>query len=244
MTIDRAPFIQGLNETIPANRDPRAEGAGQIRAIKTALKNSFPNVDGEVTANADRMNDVFGSAMPTIGMIMMFGGPNLPEGWAWCDGGIYNNIITPDLRGRFVMGANIAYRESTLPDPKPNTVSAETAVGKNGSSNDETDFGRYITTKDHALTLEEIPAHTHTIPFRMGDKARSSGSQHRVTPSPQTTNSAGGLPDGTTKPHDHDIIHKDSGVIDPSGKPEKVVYDKRPAWYALAYIMFVGVPAA
>jgi len=37
------------------------------------------------------------------GMIMMFSGTSIPEGWALCDG----TPPTPDLRGRFVLGSSI-----------------------------------------------------------------------------------------------------------------------------------------
>jgi Phage Tail Collar Domain len=43
-----------------------------------------------------------------IGAIMMWSGSylSLPHGWYVCDGGTYNNVLTPNLRDRFIYGAN------------------------------------------------------------------------------------------------------------------------------------------
>jgi hypothetical protein len=43
-----------------------------------------------------------------IGTIMMWSGTylNLPTGWHVCDGGTYNNVLTPNLRDKFIYGAN------------------------------------------------------------------------------------------------------------------------------------------
>lgn len=43
-----------------------------------------------------------------IGTIQMWSGSyqHLPHGWYVCDGGTYNNMVTPNLRDRFIYGAN------------------------------------------------------------------------------------------------------------------------------------------
>lgn len=108
MAIDNAIYINELDETIPQNSDPRAEGAGQMRATKRALVNTFPNLGGEVTATHDQLNQV-ATVNITRGMILDWYGPydNPPASWAFCDGSTLTlddgTLYTvPDLRNRFV----------------------------------------------------------------------------------------------------------------------------------------------
>lgn len=68
---------------------------------------------------------------------------NIPDGWALCDG--TNN--TPDMRGRFVMGANEAH-----------------AIGQTGGEEEVT------------LTIEQMPYHSHISSYRGTDSIRVSAS--------------------------------------------------------------------
>ncbi len=108
MAIDNALFISEMDTNSPLNSDPRAEGAGQMRAIKRALQNSFPNINGEVTATPEQLNQV-ATINVTRGMIVDWYGEwdNPPENWAFCDGSTLTlddgTIYTiPDLRDKFV----------------------------------------------------------------------------------------------------------------------------------------------
>ena len=56
MSIENVGYISDLNQLWAAQGDTPVEGAGHIRVIKTALKNSFPNIDGEVTLTPDELN--------------------------------------------------------------------------------------------------------------------------------------------------------------------------------------------
>ena len=69
-----------------------------------------------------------------IGGIIMWSGTNIPDGWALCDGGIYNNKETPDLQDRFVVGSGNAYQV--------NDIGGEDKV---------------------KLKKEEMPAHNHAL---------------------------------------------------------------------------------
>jgi microcystin-dependent protein len=61
----------------------------------------------------------------------------IPEGWTICDGTTKNGIITPDLRGKFVLGVN---PESTNPEFR--------VTNKSGGSN--------------KISKNQVPAHTHS----------------------------------------------------------------------------------
>ena len=62
---------------------------------------------------------------------------DLPLGWSLCDGGTYNGYTTPDLRGRFILGAGSG-----------SNLTART-VGVVGG------------TENHSLTIDEMPSHNH-----------------------------------------------------------------------------------
>lgn len=115
MAIDNAIYISELDETLPQNSDPRAEGAGQMRATKRALVNTFPNLNGEVTATHDQLNHA-ATVNISRGMILDWFGPyqTPPENWAFCDGSTLTledgTLFTiPDLRDRFVK--SVAFNE-------------------------------------------------------------------------------------------------------------------------------------
>lgn len=235
MAIDSAPYIKEMDLTSPSNRDPRVEGAGQIRAVKTALKNSFPNIGGEVTADHVKMNQVFQAGTPTVGMIMMFGGSTAPSGWAFCDGRAYNGVLTPDLRNRFIVGWNPNGEDNTA---SPGYVGNEkTNPGDRGGSNVEANIGSKLRAKAHALTLAQLPdaklkadlaSHHYSLgEYVTGPERQIPGEDKRFS-----SNRYPVVKLGSGQVHSHEIEV-------PDGKP----FDKRPAWYALAYIMFVGFPA-
>jgi hypothetical protein len=51
MTVESVTYIDDLNASYPAGTDVKSEGDNHIRNIKTALKNTFSAVAGEVTAD-------------------------------------------------------------------------------------------------------------------------------------------------------------------------------------------------
>jgi microcystin-dependent protein len=73
-----------------------------------------------------------GDGAVPIGGIIMWSGNTAPTGWAICDGQTVNGRTTPDLRGRFVLGLG------------------NRAIGTTGGA------------ETHTLTVNEMPAHSHT----------------------------------------------------------------------------------
>ncbi len=144
--------------------------------------------------------------------IRMYAGnlSDLPLGWYLCDG--QNGTV--DLRGRFVVGYNA---NDTDYDQ----------VGKTGGE------------KAHALTEDEMPAHTHAggtdyggIHNHYGHVIQASGdwkgggndSSPNSTSRPGYTNDAGG--------HSHQLNIQQTG----GGQS----HENRPPYYTLAYIQFKG----
>lgn len=65
MGLEAATFIHELVATNPVGAtDPKAQGDDHIRLIKSALQNTFANVDGAVTASHTELNRVTGVTAP------------------------------------------------------------------------------------------------------------------------------------------------------------------------------------
>ena len=60
MGLETATYINGLVVTNPASGDVVSQGDDHIRLIKSALKNTFPNITGAVTATHTELNYVDG----------------------------------------------------------------------------------------------------------------------------------------------------------------------------------------
>jgi hypothetical protein len=84
-------------------------------------------------------NGNLGSIPFPSGMIMIWtkGLNNIPEGWALCDGRTVNGVQTPNLTGKFLLGANT--------DPNANAIFRTPGMG-GGSAK---------------ISVGQLPAHTH-----------------------------------------------------------------------------------
>lgn len=58
MTVETANYISQLDPDLPADSDLESEGAAQIRTVKLATQQSFPNVSGPVTATHTDLSTV------------------------------------------------------------------------------------------------------------------------------------------------------------------------------------------
>ena len=133
-----------------------------------------------------------------IGTIVMWsnrGGASIPSGWQICDG----TNGTPDLRDRFIVGSGSSY-----------------AINSTGGST--TAFG---STDSTTLTINQIPAHTHSYTYNQGSSTNggSCGANVRCSGVGGTTSSVGG-----GQGHSHTI----SSIT------------TIPPYYALAYIQKIS----
>eukprot|EP01084_Bolivina_argentea_P174667 302547_1 len=84
-------------------------------------------------------------AMPKGGIVMWSGSAiNVPNAWRICDG----NNGTPDLRNRFIIGAS-------------DDIKAQSTGGSKEHNHD-------ITVNGHAITVQEMPSHTHETNYDIG----------------------------------------------------------------------------
>ena len=152
---------------------------------------------GNVTVTGT--NSGFGTI--PIGGIILWSGSTVPAGWALCNGTVSNGITTPNLEGRFVVGANVGAGAV-----KTNyTGGFYTNVLSGGSAT-------------HALTLNEMPAHTHGY---------SDWSESEATTS---NNDSGQDGDGMLR---EDLSRT---TVSAGGS---LAHNNLPPFYALAYIMRV-----
>lgn len=133
--------IKDLDPSQPTSTGLAGLGDDEFRALKQALVNCFPELEGLISNNsgvgtnppdAATFTDLFtrletveasvgGAAVVPVGVVCMWagvltisygdGGP--PAGWALCDGGIYNGQQTPDLRSRFIVGGALSADAAT-----------------------------------------------------------------------------------------------------------------------------------
>lgn len=163
-----------------------------------------------------------------VGGIIMWSGSvgTIPAGWGLCDGTLYGAVQSPDLRGRFIIGAGGAYNPADTGGSHSNTTAASS-----GS----------VTIDPHVLTVAELPAHGH--PFRtsavnavtaqsdvdgglmMNDTSNANQVAFDGTPSSTIGQQIGGTGGGAG--------HSHTG----SGGSHTHTVTSTPPYYALAYII-------
>jgi microcystin-dependent protein len=164
----------------------------------------------------------------SVGMIMMWSGAigSVPTGWALCDG----TDGTPDLRGKFIAGAGSVYAIGDTGGAATDAIT--TAAG--GSHT------HALTIADHALTTDEIPAHTHTLGSRGSNASQQNNTQQDFIRSYAATDAT--LKTSVSSSVGGGAAHGHTGsTVDASADhTHTATVDTLPPYYALAYIMFTG----
>ena len=109
---------------------------GAIQAAALKVNGPTTNTGPIVTTSA-----FVGNGTIPVGGIIMWSGTTVPAGWALCDGNTYSGQLTPNLRGRFVLGSG------SVAGLTPRTT------GQTGGE------------ETHPLTQAEMPQHSHTTTF-------------------------------------------------------------------------------
>lgn len=194
MALESATTINQLREEYPTGLDPKSQGDDHIRLIKGAVKRTFPNVTGVISVSHEQINKIADQTQYVQpGMIMMwpYAVSTIPAGWRLCNGvgEITGGRPVPNLLGRF-----------------PVAATDEVPVGAIGGSATHV---HTLTVAPHALTIEEMPSHTHDT--NTGGVYTFAGNDLQgVTRAPgKTLATGGGLP------HKHDSSMTAGGSLPP-----------------------------
>lgn len=221
----------GSNTTAPANG---AYVDGQVKIGYTGTNTDKLVVEGNSTTTDTAKADVFvGRGITPVGGIIMYAGSTAGlfdgtglgiagtkmEGWAICN----NNNGTPDLRGRFVVGATMG--------EAANDGDYVYANSEQGGEN------------EHTLTIAEMPKHNHDVSAACGRSntgikiySEGSGGDHsRVDiPSPESGGyyRKSSVVDDPGHSHIITVSQSDRGGDQP--------HENRPPYYAVYYIMRIN----
>ncbi len=168
-----------------------------------------------------------------IGLIQMWGGTieNIPLGWKLCDG----NDGTPNLTDKFIVGAGDNYE-----------------VGNQGGSKEVALTEAQMPRHSHNGSTQDAGTHSHSISINQAGNHSHSG---HVTEATGTWKGGGGnsAPNSTSTPgnvsqnglHTHSANIANAGAHNHSFSTQEVgqsqPHENRPPYFALCYIMYVGI---
>lgn len=148
------------------------------------------------------------NGVPVGGIIMWHGSVSaVPEGWALCDG----TNGTPDLRGRFIVGAAAGTSNGVVTAGTGTTLSRYGWTAAGGK-------------EKVSLTIDEMPAHNH---------ARSDN-YRMIEYNTGSTSNGWGLDNNGNEPN---LLN--TGGQHPASQGGGAAHENLPPYYALAYIMRV-----
>lgn len=165
------------------------------------IPTSLPANGGDAdTVDGLHASELMASSMPLGGIIMWSGSiSSIPMNWHLCDG----SNGTPDLRNRFIAGAGADVGIYVPDGVGPNDLApGYFAVGQTGGE------------QRHKLSIDEMPAHSHSMNGRFWKYVNGEGGSTCLFPTSPYINTAS------------------TGGDQP--------YNVLPSYYALAYIMKVA----
>lgn len=161
------------------------------------------------------------------------------RGWALCDGGTYNSILTPDMRGYVPIG----YNPDVTTNPKYSTIL--------GHADDTVVSG----TNTHILTRAQLPKHVHMLTTGVDNASQSDPGNHThsynnwpnqanigATGTSATDNSLETAQNtGSAGAHTH-TGNTGDGTSDPGslGGLNGAAHENRQPFTVLAFVVYVG----
>lgn len=203
---DSASALSTLTGTVTAQGTTLTNLGNTVSAQGTTISGIRSTLDSAVTTLG-----AIGAYIVPAGGIIMWSGASVPTGWKLCDG----TNGTPDLSGRFAYGTTNLSSIGTT---------GGTTTATTGSAGSHSHSG---VTGGTALTVDQIPAHSHGYHTGTGEQTRQSGYPGNAQNGPAyqnlTTDNAGG---GAAHTH----------PINADGNHTHTV-SVMPPYYALAFIM-------
>lgn len=195
--------ITALTDNTVLKRDGTSLTFGKVSTDE--IENSAITNDqiANSTIEASKLN--FSVTPSPSGIVSPFAGATAPSGWLICDGTAVSRNAYPDLYAVVgdTYGAGNGTTTFNLPDLRGRSVFGVDTTNENLTSGDLAASGGVETTStdEHSLTVDQIPAHSHTIPARVGTDSdgKSGVSGLQQTGSSVTEDTGGGLG------HSHDF---------------------------------------
>jgi hypothetical protein len=214
-----------------------------LKANITYVDSQDAALQSQITSGASSIADLYTKIMPPGGIIMWSGSSaSIPTGWRLCDG----TLGTPDLRNRFILGATAdggSMPRNSTGGSSSQTTSLSGAHVHNAIINASGEHTHTITVAGHALTVAQMPSHTHTFTHENGD-VDGGGNSNR----PRNFAAIGGDTTITTnttgsgQAHTHTAssaasgLHTHTGTILEDGAHTHTV-TVTPPYFALCFIM-------
>lgn len=149
-----------------------------------------------VNDNADSLDIV----MP-IGSIITYAGNTSPNNWLICDGSAISRNTYNDLFS--VIGTTFGSGDGSTTFNLPN-LQGKVVVGKDGNDTDFDTLGKAGGEKEHTLTIDEMPAHSHTgVPkyYRASSVEYATEQNAQTGTQGTTSNTGGGQPHNILQPY-------------------------------------------
>lgn len=170
--------------------------------------------------------------VPKGGIIMWSGAvDNVPKGWRLCEDGVgtVNGVTVPDLTDRFIVGAGDTYSVNSTGGYSSMFGSSGNGTGTNG----------------HALTIPQIPSHYHHTPGSVFKNFAAMADDYG-------NNSSPGVASDSTNAYEELAVAKFCSTVISAMQENSIgggqahshtisALDNRPPYYALAFIIYVGV---
>jgi microcystin-dependent protein len=228
--VDAIRNLSSLANTILSNRD-----SFRVPATTTLMNNLV--IDGNIIVDGSINFTNKDTAMLEIFpkyMVIAWANIDIPLGWAICDGKKYildarnkaiedvTGQITPDLRGRFILGSGVGAKDMN------DEFLTERTIGEVGGE------------ENHALTIPEMPGHNHKFGRDYNGSSadsRPGGFDNQLYPhtsdwSGITSHAGGVLRPKTGKRSDGaDQDYPDPAIWD------TVPHNNMPPYFVLTYIM-------
>ena len=212
-----------------------------IPATNTKMINLEVSGDVKFTNKNSNILEIF----PKF-MVIAWASSNLPNGWALCDGNKYsigtdgsakadntNGTQTPDLRGRFILGAGTGVIYDVGGNATSTSLTQRNMDDKGGE-------------EKHKLTPDEMPPHSHNIDWSMiGCKGGDCANAQKWTGTDTLFSGNGDqMTDTYTDPKRYPHLTSTEGgfMVTTAGKEQVAKYDNNthnnmPPFYVLYYIM-------
>ena len=155
---DEMNVVQGLSvgQDAAVSRNLSVGGDVSVVGAKLEAKQASVTVNSLAVSSPNFTVNGMAVAIPIGVIVMWYGAENaVPAGWAICNGQTVNGVTTPNLTGRFVVGAGA---DSTY---------------KASDGGDAYQPGAKGGERTHKLSTQEMPSHTHSITMHTGDLAAS-----------------------------------------------------------------------